>query len=92
MGKIKHSDFIRQISKRTGYSQVDIKCVNEAALEILKENMKNGNATAVFKGITIETRNVPETTKHIPNGNVIVVPAHETPRARFTPTFKEEFK
>lgn len=93
MTKIKNSDYIRQISKKTGYTQADIKCVIDAALDVLKENMKNGNATAVFKGITIETRHVSEATRRIPStGDTVVVAAHETPKARFSPKFKEEFK
>lgn len=51
--KVKNSDFIRQISKKTGYAQVDVGAVLNAASEVIVENLADGKSTSVFKGMVI---------------------------------------
>ena len=46
--KINYPDFIRQVSKKTGYSQLDIKAVLNAASDITIDNMQAGNSTVVL--------------------------------------------
>lgn len=51
--KIGNKEFVRQISKRSGYAQKDIAEVLNTAAEILHENIDDGVETTVFKGMVI---------------------------------------
>lgn len=93
MGKINNKDFIRQISKKTGYTQNDIKAVINAVSDIVIDNLSDGNATTVFTGLIIEPRDVAATDKRNPrDGSVIHVPAHKAPKAKFGAKIKEAIR
>lgn len=72
--KINNKDFIRAISRKTGFTQKDITDVLEAVSEITLENLNNGVETAILRGLIV----YPATYK----GEVTF------PRARFGNYFK----
>lgn len=51
--KIGNKDFIRQISKKSGYAQKDIREVLRTEGEVIKENLDNGFATQVLEGMVV---------------------------------------
>lgn len=93
MAKINNKDFVKQISKKTGYTQSDIKAVISAASNIIIDNLVDGNSTVLFTGLTIEPRDVAATDKRNPrDGSVIHIPAHKAPKAKFGVRFKEAIR
>lgn len=72
--RMNNSDFIRELSKRTGYMQTDIKDVLEASADLIKENLSNDVTTVPFIGMII----YPAT-----YNNTVTFP-----RARFTKAFR----
>jgi hypothetical protein len=72
--KINYSDFVRQISKTTGYAQKDITVVLDSAADIALQNLNNKMETAVMRGMIV----YPSSYK----GEINV------PRARFGQKFK----
>lgn len=51
--KVNNKDFIRAISKETGFTQKDIADVLESAADLVISNLSNGIETAVFQGMVI---------------------------------------
>ena len=76
MEKIKFKDYIKQIRKNSGHAEWVITEVMTSAAAVLRENLDDGKATTVFKGMVIE----PHT---INNGKVTYA------RARFGTFFKD---
>lgn len=71
--KINNKDFVRQIAKDTGYAQKDISAVLNSAADITLQNLNNGKATAVLKGMVVYPSHYNEV---------------QFPRARFGKSFK----
>ena len=53
MEKINNSDFIRQVSQKTGYAQKSITEVLNAAADIVLDNLNDNKASTVFKGMIV---------------------------------------
>ena len=51
--KMNNKDFIREVSKKTGFTMNDIKTVYDAGAEVVKENLINDISTAPFQGMII---------------------------------------
>lgn len=51
--KINHSEFIKQISDQSGYAQKFIADVYSKGAEIVRDNLNDGKATQVFKGMIV---------------------------------------
>lgn len=51
--KMNNKDFIRAISKKTGFTMNDITIVMEAGAEIIKENLIDNKSTVPFQGIIV---------------------------------------
>ena len=87
---IKMKDFIKRISKETGYAQKDISAVLEAAESIMVDAVKNGDGVKIFKSLGIEPM--------IRKGHVgvnpstrepIIIPDKRFPKAKFSQAFKD---
>ena len=48
-----NKDFIRALSKETGFTQKDIADVLESAADLVLRNLSNGIETAVFQGMIV---------------------------------------
>ena len=93
MNKINNAEFIKQISKKTNYTQGDIKAVITAIAEIVTDNLINGDSTVIFNGLTIEPKEVSATTKRNPrDGSIINVPAHKSVKAKFGTKIKDAIR
>ena len=51
--KIAFSEFVRQISKDTGYAQHDISAVLKSSAGVIRGNLENGKSTQVFPGMVV---------------------------------------
>ena len=84
-------DFVRKISKDTGYTQKDITAVLETAEAVMIGAVKNGEGVKLFKTLTVyptvrKTRMVLD-----PNDNKtpITIPEHIVPKAHFSKTLRD---
>lgn len=83
-------EFVKEISKETGYSQKDITTVLETAESIMIDAVANKDGVKIFKSLSIvpvikkERVAISPTTKES-----IVVPERKTPKAKFSQKFKE---
>lgn len=75
--KINNGEFVKQISKRSGYAQKDIAEVLNTAAEVLHDNLDDNYETAVLKGMIVYPSVFQE--------------KYKFPRARFG-TFFKDFK
>lgn len=93
MEKINNANFVKLISKETGYAQKDIKAVLEAASDVALDIIKKDDAVIVFPGVTLTATYVPETKKRNPRtGDAVIVAPHHKPKAKFGTKYKEALK
>lgn len=93
MEKINYTEVIRKISKKTSFSQKDIKEIMDAFDEVVFEEMVAGNSVTVTKFITVETADVKARECRNPQtGELITVPAHRKPKAKFGKKIKDAVK
>lgn len=76
--KINFKDFVKQVSKKSGYAQWNIAEVFDVGAEVVKENLEKGLETSVFRGMII----YPSVMKQ-PTGEIVFA------RARFGKFFKD---
>lgn len=83
-------NFVREISKQTGYSQRDISAVLESAEIVMHETVKNGKDCKIFKSLTVmpTVRKATQGT-NIATGKKIQIPEMISPKAKFSKAFKE---
>lgn len=90
---INYKDFIKQISKATGYSQKNIQEVLDNAESVLIENIKNDEEVKILKTISIVPTQKGEKEARNPfTGETIVVPAKRTIKAKISKNLKEIVK
>ena len=51
--KVTYTEFIKQVSRKSGYAQKDIREVFDNASEIIHENLQNNKATTAMTGLII---------------------------------------
>lgn len=89
MDKVNFSDFVRQISKKSGYAQKDIKEVLTTGSECVAENLAKGISTAIMQGVIIYPGVYPATDR-IEDGKTVHYEEVIYPRARFGQSFKKQ--
>lgn len=89
MDKIKFTDFARQVSKRSGYAQKDIKEVLHTCSQIIAENLDNGAATTVMMGMVVYPAKYPGFDR-VEDGKTVHYDEVIYPRARFGQAFKKQ--
>lgn len=93
MEKFNNSDFVKLVSKETGYAQKDIKAVLEAVSDVALDIISRDDAVVVFPGLTLTATYVPETTRRNPRtGEAVLVQPHHKPKAKFGAKYKEALK
>jgi len=93
MENINFADFVRQIAKKTGYPQKNIKEVLSVASDIALDDIKEGKSVNVFNGVKFEPLYVAQTRRLNPQtGAQILIPAHHKPKAKFGKRYKEALK
>ena len=90
MDKINFGDFVRQVSKRSGYAQKDIKEVLNIGSECVAENLSNGIQTTIMQGVVIYPGVYPAIDRKDENGNTVHCDEVIYPRARFGQAFKKQ--
>ena len=89
MDKVRFLDFVRQVSKKSGYAQKDIKEVLNVASACVADNMNNKLATTVMQGIIVYPAVYPAMDK-IEDGKNVHYDEVIYPRARFGAAFKNQ--
>ena len=90
---INYKDFIKQISKTTGYSQKNIQEILDNAEAVLIENLKNDEEVKILKTISIVPSQREEKEMRNPySGEKIMVPAKRTIKAKISQTLKDIVK
>ena len=74
MEKISMNEFVRQISKKSGYAQTDIKAVLNFASECVAENLNDGVSTTMMHGVIIYPAVYPARDIKDKNGDIIQPP------------------
>lgn len=91
--KINFSDFVKIISKRTGYAQADVKEVLNAVSAQLADNLAAGQDTTAIPGLTVGVTEAKERNGRNPQtGEAIIIPAHKKVRVVVAPRLKNAFK
>lgn len=87
------SDYIREVSKKANVAQRVVKKMLDAMQEVLYEELKKGEEVKIFDSISILAKDVPERTARNPQtGELIVVPRHFAPKAKFGQNIKNCLK
>lgn len=90
MERIKHSDFVKQISKATGYPQKYIATIFDAAKDVIIEDLNDMKSIAVMKGMIVYPGIYPMAVdRKDEDGNIIHCEKVLYPRAKFTSVFKD---
>ena len=90
---INYKDFIKQISKTTGYSQKNIQEILDNAEAVLIDDLKNDEEVKILKTISIVPSQREEKEMRNPyNGEKIMVPAKRTIKAKISQTLKDIVK
>lgn len=89
MDKVNFSNFVRQISDKSGYAQKDIKQVLNVGSECVAENLSNGMATTIMQGVIIYPGVYPATDR-VEDGKTVHYDEVIYPRARFGQSFKKQ--
>lgn len=84
-------EFMQELSKRTGFTQVLLNSIFDSAVEIMAEELKAGNRI-VFNNLGIfSSKWLKERRLVSPQGEVVTKRAGLTPVFKFTKAFKERF-
>ena len=87
---INYKDFIKQVSKATGYSQKNIQEVLDNAESVLIENLKNDEETKILKTVSVVPTIKNEKEGRNPfTGEKMTIPARRSIKAKFSKTLKE---
>jgi nucleoid DNA-binding protein len=89
MEKVTFADFARQVSKRSGYAQKDIKEVLHTCSKCIAENLNKGMETTVMMGMIVYPATYPGFNR-VENGETIHYDEVVYPRARFGQAFKKQ--
>ena len=93
MNKMNYTDFVKKISKKTGYAQKDVKEVLNTVSEVALDLLREGTTVNIVPSITLEARYVAESTKRNPRtGETVLVAAHKRPKAKFGKLYKDGLK
>lgn len=88
---MKKAEFIKELSRRTNYTQVAIGEVFNVARDIIIEELSKGEDIPIVKGVTIYSKQREEATKFNALLNrEITVPAAIVPKVKFTQSFKDD--
>ena len=87
--KVKFTDFVRQVSKKSGYAQKDITAVFETASECVAENLNAEKATTIMKGLVVYPGKYPAFDR-VEDGKTVHYDEVIYPRARFGQAFKKQ--
>ncbi len=87
---VNYKDFIKQVSKATGYSQKNIQEVLDNVEAVLVENLKKNESVKILKTISIVPTQNPEKEGRNPfTGEKMIVPAKRTIKAKISKTLKD---
>lgn len=87
---VNYKDFIKQVSKATGYSQKNIQEVLDNVESVLIENLKNDEETKILKTVSVVPTIKNEKEGRNPfTGEKMTIPARRSIKAKFSKTLKE---
>lgn len=90
MDKIKYGEFVCQVSEETGHAQYAISEILDGASNVVANNLNNGLATTIMKGVVIyPSKCAARDVKDI-NGDALHIDETIYPRAKFGVAFKKK--
>ena len=90
MEKVNFTDFVKQVSKKSGYAQKDIKEVFNVGSECIIENLNNNKSTTIMTGVIIYPGKYPAIDRTEADGRLAHYDEVIYPRARFGQSFKKQ--
>lgn len=91
--KITNKDFIRLVSKESGYTQKDIAGVLDSIRTVLIDAAKRQNTVKVFNGLTMEGKQIDARAGRNPQtGESITIPAHTRMTFKVTAGLKRDIE
>lgn len=84
-------EFMQELSKRTGLTQVSLNTIFDSAVDILAEEMVAGNRVSFNSLGVFSSRITKERRLVSPQGKVIIKRAGRAPVFKFTKAFKGRF-
>ena len=90
MDKMKFTDFVCQVAKKSGYSQLVVRNILNAGCECAAYNLSDGLATTVMQGVILYPAVFPARDRKDSDGNIIHDEEIIYPRARFGQGFKKK--
>lgn len=93
MNTVSTGDFVRQVAEATGYTQVQVKAILNAAGEAIKENLKDNKEMHFMGYFNIGVKAKKASVKLNPfTGEKIKVEACKIPTIKMSATFKQLLK
>lgn len=87
------TEFIKAVAENAEMTQKAVKEILEVMQEVVYDEMAKGEEVKIFDSVTLLGKEVPEREARNPQtGDVIVVPAHLAPKAKFGTGIKNFLK
>ena len=90
MEKINIPEFVKQVSKASGYAQKDIREVLNVAAEVAARDLSDDKEVVIMDGVILYPGHYKARDGKDMNGNSVHYDEAIFPRARFTNTFKSK--
>lgn len=91
--KMKRNELLKAVATATGYNQGDIDAVLKATMELLADELAKGETSIKLDWLILGSKMQAAMKARNPKtGETVNVPARLKPTAKFTPSFKEQFK
>ena len=90
--KMTRTELVKAVATATEMTQKDVKEVIDAAQAVTVETLASGEEVNVFEGLKLVVKDVAERQARNPQtGEVMVIPAHQTVKAKLGAAFKNIF-
>lgn len=89
METVNVKEFVKNISKSTGYTQKDITAVLESAEAVMTSILNDGKGVKLFKSLSVVPITVGARKVKTPVGTIVDVPDRVIPKARFSQALKD---
>lgn len=88
---VSRKEFLRELSRRSGYSQIDLRRMIEVYGEVITEYVKDCKKVKLFDGLSVEGVKRKARNGHNPvTHEDMIVPEHISARVCMSETFKEK--
>ena len=88
------ADVVREVSRRTGIDQTQVKMMLEASIDVIKESIVNAKQPVQLRGFGtfFRKKRAEKTGRNISKGTTIKIPAHQVPAFKPSSEFADKVK